>query len=36
MVKVKTLDWLKRVKALHGEKYLLQEVNGDKEIFLSI
>jgi len=36
VVKVKTLDWLKRVKALHGEKYLLQEVNGDKEIFLSI
>jgi hypothetical protein len=36
MVKVKTLDWLKRVKLLHGEKYLLQEVNGDKEIYLSI
>lgn len=32
MVKVKTKEWLHKVKILHGEKYLLQELNGDKSL----
>lgn len=32
MVKVKTLEWLQKVKTLHGEKALLEELNGDKRL----
>jgi len=32
MVKVKTIDWLQKVKTLHGERALLEELNGDKRL----
>jgi hypothetical protein len=32
MVKVKTKEWLQRVKELHGERALLEELNGDKKL----
>lgn len=32
MVKVKTTEWLQKVKALHGERALLEELNGDKRL----
>jgi len=32
MVKIKTLNWLQKVKDIHGEKKLLEEVNGDKTL----
>jgi hypothetical protein len=32
MTKIKTNDWLQKVKALYGEKALLEEVNKDKSI----
>jgi hypothetical protein len=32
MVKVKTKEWLQKVKELHGERALLEELNGDKKL----
>jgi hypothetical protein len=32
MVKVKTKGWLQKVKELHGERALLEELNGDKKL----
>ena len=32
MVKVKTKEWLRKVKELHGERALLEELNGDKKL----
>jgi hypothetical protein len=32
MTKIKTNDWLERVRMVFGEKKLLEEVNGDKSI----
>jgi len=32
MVKVKTIDWIQKVKTLHGERALLEELNGDKKL----
>jgi hypothetical protein len=34
MVKVKTKEWLQRVKELHGERALLEELNGDGSLLL--
>jgi len=34
MVKVKTKEWLKRVKELHGERALLEELNGDRRLLV--
>lgn len=34
MVKVKTKDWLQRVKLLHGEKALIDELNGDRRLLI--
>ena len=31
-VKCKTRSWLEAVRALKGQKYLLEEVNGDTEL----
>jgi len=35
MTKVKTLEWLRKVKELHGEKYLYMELNNDKQLIKS-
>jgi hypothetical protein len=32
MVKVKTLEWLNKVKSRYGEKALLLELNGNKNL----
>lgn len=32
MVKVKTLEWLNKVKSRYGERALLEELNGDKTL----
>jgi hypothetical protein len=32
MVKVKTSEWLQKVKSLHGDRALLEELNGDKKL----
>lgn len=32
MVKVKTLEWLNKVKSRYGERALLEELNGDKSL----
>ena len=34
MVKVKTKEWLQRVKELHGERALLEELNGDRRLLV--
>jgi hypothetical protein len=34
MVKVKTKDWLQRVKLLHGESALIEELNGDRRLLI--
>lgn len=34
MVKVKTDEWLKRVKEKFGDKYLLEELNNDKTLLI--
>ena len=34
MVKIKTNDWLKKVKEKFGEKYLLEELNNDKSLLI--
>lgn len=34
MVKIKTEDWLKKVKLKFGEKYLLEELNNDKSLLI--
>ena len=34
--KIKTLDWLKKIKNEFGDKFLLDELNGDKKLFLNI
>ena len=34
MSKIKTKNWLSRVKELHGEKYLLEELNNDKSLMI--
>jgi len=34
MVKVKTKEWLQKVKELHGERALLEELNGDGSLLL--
>ena len=36
MVKIKTLNWLEKVKSALGEKKLLEELNGDKSLFNEI
>ena len=33
MVKIKTNEWLKKVKEKFGDKYLLEELNNDKKLF---
>jgi len=30
MVKIKTKEWLQKVKEKFGDKYLLEELNNDK------
>jgi hypothetical protein len=32
MVKVKTLEWLNKVKSRYGERVLLEELNGDRTL----
>jgi hypothetical protein len=34
MTKIKTNAWLEKVKNIHGEKKLLEEVNGDKSLMV--
>ena len=34
MVKIKTNNWLQRLKGVHGEEKLLEELNGDMDLFL--
>lgn len=34
MVKIKTQEWLRKVKEKFGEKYLLEELNNDKELLI--
>jgi hypothetical protein len=34
MVKVKTKEWLQKVKELHGERALLEELNGDRRLLV--
>lgn len=34
MVKIKTNDWLNKIKEKFGEKYLLEELNNDKELLI--
>lgn len=34
MVKIKTKEWLQKVKEKFGEKYLLEELNNDKSLLL--
>ena len=33
MVKIKTNEWLQKIKEKFGEKYLLEELNNDKNLF---
>ena len=35
MTKIKTKEWLDKVKSLYGEKALLQELNNDKDVIRS-
>ena len=32
MVKIKTNEWLRKIKGIYGEEYLLKELNGDKSM----
>ena len=32
MTKIKTIEWLNKVKDLYGEKGLLEELNNDKKL----
>ena len=32
MTKIKTIEWLNKVKELYGEKGLLEELNNDKKL----
>ena len=34
MIKIKTNDWLSKVKTVHGEKKLLEELNGDQSLMI--
>jgi len=34
MVKIKTKEWLQKVKEKFGDKYLLEELNNDKNLLL--
>lgn len=34
MTKIKTIEWLKKVKGIHGEDKLLEELNGDKSLMI--
>ena len=36
MVKIKTLEWLQKVKGLYGAEKLLEEVNGDKSLIKNL
>jgi len=33
MTKIKTYEWLEKVKLMYGEKYLIEELNGDITLF---
>lgn len=33
MCKIKTYEWLEKVKEKLGEKYLIEDLNGDLTIF---
>lgn len=32
MTKIKTIEWLNKVKELYGEKALLEELNNNKKL----
>jgi len=36
MIKIKTLEWLQKVKGLYGAEKLLEEVNGDKSLLSNL
>jgi len=36
MIKIKTLEWLQKVKGLYGAEKLLEEVNGDNSLLLDL